>query len=109
MEQHTKHTIHRWIRKTLHSKALWQVFYINCILLSWSTRRSLDVEQIKALDSWASNIPDFIEGFNMHFINPMPSEFENMSYYIKMWCAVMLNEVFHEMAELARDPTTCNA
>lgn len=51
----------------------------------------------------------FTVGFDMYYINEITSAFKKMSYYIKMWYTVMLNEVFQELAELGRDYATWNA
>lgn len=40
----------------------------------------------------------------MHYINSMLSSFENMTDFIKILCAVLLNDLFHNLFELANFP-----
>lgn len=39
----------------------------------------------------------------------MPPEFENMTAYIKMWLAVLINDIFHNLSDLVNIRTTWQA
>lgn len=82
---------------------------MNDILQLWSTRSSFDDEPVESLHSWIENIPCYRHGFRMHCINAMLSAFEYIYDHIKMLRAIVLNEVFQELADLERDPTTWKA
>lgn len=52
------------------------------------------------------NILSYRQVFNMHYINAMQSAFENMTDYIKIWCAILINDWFHDLYELVNLHTT---
>lgn len=42
----------------------------------------------------------------MHYINAVPSRFENMADFISMWHAVIFNEGFQDLTDIALDKRT---
>lgn len=98
---HVHQFIYRWILKPLRDVA-----YIDNMLHIWSQRHTFYSEQVESVHTWKASIPCYREAFHMHYINSMPSAFENMADYINMWCVVMLNELFPELSDLDREPRT---
>lgn len=73
----------------------------------WSQGHTFDSGQVGSVETRKGSIPFYREGIDINFINEMSYEFENMTDYINMWRAVMLDELFNELIELDRDTRTC--
>lgn len=76
---------------------------------TWLKRRTFDDGKVENEQSRKQNILCYHLGFDMHYFTSMPSEFEIMTDYIKIWCAVLVNDVFHDLSDLANLRTTWQA
>lgn len=48
-------------------------------------------------------MPWFHQGFSIHYINATSSAYNNIQDYISMWCAIVFNDIFHDLADISRD------
>lgn len=45
----------------------------------------------------------FRQGFSILYINAMPSAYDKIQNYIYMSCAILINDIFHCIADISRD------
>lgn len=57
-------------------------------------------------ESLKQNIPCYLQGFNSHYMNTIPSAFKYMTYHTKIWRVVLINDIFNELCDLANIRTT---
>lgn len=47
-------------------------------------------------------MPCFRLGFHINYINEMPFTFQNITDYVFMFLSILINEIFHDLCDLAR-------
>lgn len=62
-------------------------------------KTSFDNGQYEFLHWWTADISCYHYVFHIHYTTEIPSAFEHMSDYTKMLCAVIMNEVFKDVAD----------
>ena len=95
---------HRWTPKTVYGKWFNYVRYLEEMVQLWSIRRTFDDGGVETFESWRDNISCYDQVHNMNYIHAMPTAYDEIGDYARMWRAVIFNEEFQVFNEFALNP-----